>query len=169
MMRLNLSILLALLDFAQAGQAGPLDTWAWRNPLPTGNNLSSVAYGNGLFAAVGDSGTIVTSADGLNWTLRQWGGDFNLCGIIFGNGRFVVVGELAPSRRLGPGPGTILTSTNGVSWFQQSPGTNGTYPSSITFGNGRFVAVGPGTIMTSTDGVAWVVRASSRQASAFSF
>ena len=45
--------------------AAPLDVWTWRNPLPTGNNLNSVAHGvvngNGLFAAVGPDGSIVTS------------------------------------------------------------------------------------------------------------
>jgi hypothetical protein len=41
--------------------------------LPTGNDLNGIAYGNGQFVAVGEYGTIVTSADGTNWLLRQTG------------------------------------------------------------------------------------------------
>src|SRR5437763_5481011 len=58
----TVSALLTLLIFT-VGRADPLDTWAWRNPLPTGNHLNGVAYRNGLFVAVGDVGTILTSAD----------------------------------------------------------------------------------------------------------
>jgi len=65
--------LLALLIFTEIGRADPLDGWTWRNPLPTGNNLDHIAYGNGLFVAVGSAYTIVTSADGVNWVLRESG------------------------------------------------------------------------------------------------
>jgi len=33
---LNLSAPLAILMFTQMGRGDPLDTWTWRNPLPTG-------------------------------------------------------------------------------------------------------------------------------------
>jgi hypothetical protein len=36
----------------------------------TRDDLNGVAYGNGLFVAVGDFGTILTSPDGVNWTVR---------------------------------------------------------------------------------------------------
>ena len=53
-------------------RADPLDSWAWRNPLPLGEAFESMAYGNGLYAAiVGSSPSAVyTSADGTNWSLR---------------------------------------------------------------------------------------------------
>ena len=35
-----------------------LDQWYWRNPIPDGNDLNGVAYGNGTFVAVGTGGTI---------------------------------------------------------------------------------------------------------------
>jgi len=38
-----------------------LNIWHWRNPLPQGNNLSTVTYGNGTFIAVGDGGIILQS------------------------------------------------------------------------------------------------------------
>src|SRR5438876_10777314 len=48
----RVSAVLALLIFT-VGRAGPLDTWTWRNPLPTGNDLNGITYGNGQFVAVG--------------------------------------------------------------------------------------------------------------------
>jgi hypothetical protein len=48
----------------------PLENWHWRSPLPQGNSLNEVTYGNGLFVVVGDFGTILTSPDGVTWTLK---------------------------------------------------------------------------------------------------
>lgn len=36
----------------------------------TANTLRKVRYGNGLFVAVGDGGTLLTSPDGITWTSR---------------------------------------------------------------------------------------------------
>jgi hypothetical protein len=36
-------------------QADPLDQCTWRNPLPTGNTRSALAYGNNQFVAVGNT------------------------------------------------------------------------------------------------------------------
>src|SRR5207247_8029446 len=83
---------LVLLIFSEIGRADPLDTWTWRNPLPTGNNLNGITYGNGQFVAVGASDTIVTSADGVDWVLRQSGTTDWLSDIAYGNGEFVAVG-----------------------------------------------------------------------------
>lgn len=51
--------------------ADPLDNWHWRNPLPQGNWLNGITYGNDTFVTVGDSGTILTSPDGIEWTVRK--------------------------------------------------------------------------------------------------
>ena len=72
------------------------------------------------------------------WTLRKQGSS-SLMGVAYGNGRFVAVG-----RR-----GTILTSSDGVSWTERSSGTSQDLHG-VTYGNGLFVAVGSGgTILTS--------------------
>src|SRR3989442_10445515 len=60
------SAVLALLIFTEIGRADPLDAWTWRNPLPTGNYLNGITYGDDQFVALGDLGTIVTSAYGTN-------------------------------------------------------------------------------------------------------
>ena len=46
-------------------------TWTSRTS-PVANQWTSVTYGNGLFVAVGESGTnrVMTSPDGITWTAR---------------------------------------------------------------------------------------------------
>jgi hypothetical protein len=38
---------LAWLIFTEIGQADPLDTWTWRNLLPTSDNFYAITYGKG--------------------------------------------------------------------------------------------------------------------------
>ena len=73
--------------------SGHLYKWHLRNPLPQGSNLSGVAYGNGTFVAVGDTGTILTSPDGVAWDSRTSGTSNLLVGVTYGNGTFVAVGS----------------------------------------------------------------------------
>src|SRR6187401_1054668 len=94
----------------QCRSADLLDNWTWRNPLPTGNILASVAYGNGLHGAVGNAGTIFTSPDGSNWIRRISGTSTDLHEVVFGGGLFVAVGGY-------PSEGAvILTSPDGIAW-----------------------------------------------------
>lgn len=179
-----------LVTFARASDPNQaLDQWHWRNPLPQGNRLNGITFGNGVFVAVGDLGTILSSGDAVNWISRSSGTTEWLWGITFGNGTFVAVGDF----------GTILSSSDGVNWIRRTSGTtellygiahvNGTFVavgdfgtllistdganwtsltletaeslSAITYGNGTFVAVGDlGTILTSPDGITWTSRSS---------
>jgi len=41
--------------------------WQWRSPLPQGNDLYALTYANGRFVAVGDYGTVLSAADGVDW------------------------------------------------------------------------------------------------------
>jgi phospholipase/lecithinase/hemolysin len=142
---------LVLVTLARIAQADPLDTWTLINPLPTGNHLSAITYGNGQFVAVGDLGTIVTSADGLTWAERHSGTTNGLTTIAYGNGRFVAAGA-----------GVIVTSADGVNWIVRPfLGNGGLFnTSAIVYGNGQFVAweqadSGKPGILTSIDGVEW--------------
>jgi len=57
------------------------------------------------------------------------------------------------------GSGTILTSSDRVTWTSRTSGTsNSLY--GVTYGNGLFVTVGTGTILTSSDGTSWTKRTS---------
>ncbi len=134
----------------EPSEGGSLDIWEWRNPLPQGNQLQEAAYGNGTFVLTGYNGTLLTSADGISWTMRTSGTSYILDSVAFGNGTFVAVG----------GAGTILTSSDGITWTNRTSGTASELIK-VIFQNNQFVAVGAaGAIVTSPDGVTWTARTS---------
>src|SRR5580704_9104121 len=98
---LSIAISLIVVSFAalECG-ADALDHWHWRNPLPSGNTLNGVAFGNGTFVTVGNVGALLTSTNGTNWTVSDPLGP-TLRRVIFASGKFVAVGD----------SGTVVTST----------------------------------------------------------
>jgi hypothetical protein len=123
--------------------------WTLRNPLPQGNHLESITYGNSQYVTVGDYGTILTSGDGMIWTSRDTGTANTLYSIIYANSQYVAVGTA----------GTIRTSGDGITWTSRT-GITGTLRS-ITFGNSQYVVAGSnGAILTSGDGITWTSRTS---------
>ena len=55
--------------------------------------IFSITYGNGMFVAVGASGSIVTSTDGITWTKQTSPVSAVFNSVTYGNGMFVAVGE----------------------------------------------------------------------------
>ena len=47
--------------------------WTWRYPLPQGNGLRGLLWTGSTLVTVGEHGTVLTSPDGLAWTLRPTG------------------------------------------------------------------------------------------------
>src|SRR5208282_3436531 len=158
---INVYILLCMMSLAGCGEgetvpkisgvaAGTILTYngsSWASPASgTTNQLNNVTFGNGLFVAVGSSGTILTSPDGSTWTSQNSGTPLDLYCVTFGNGQFVAVGDL----------GIVLNSTNGSTWTGHAS-ANLTAPplNGVTFANGLFVAVGYMGIQYSSDGVTW--------------
>ena len=129
----------------------PLNQWHLRNP--SGLNFLAVAYGNGIYVAVGDAGAIMTSPDGINWIRQNAGTGQQLHGVTYGNGTFVAVG--GQKDNYGYITSIIISSTNGINWTQR--GHNGTYfLLGVSYINGTFMAVGSsGAIRTSPDGINW--------------
>jgi hypothetical protein len=149
-------VFIILLFFIFTGLSGsfiyaasdPLDTWHMRQPLFDGVSLRGVAYGNSIFTAVAYYGEVVTSSDGVTWTLGNTGKSVHLNDITFGNSIFVAVGY----------DGAIITSPDGINWTERDSEIT-TNLSGVAYGNSMFVAVGPfGTILTSTDGITWTPR-----------
>ena len=142
---LYLAAIALLVLMPVVGWSAAPDAWQWRNPRPQGNPLQAITYANSTFVAVGEGGTILTSADGIAWTRRTSGVTTPLYGVAYGNGTFVAVGWT----------GKTLTSPDGISWTQRTSGiTRPLY--GVAYGNGTFVAVGDGgTILTSADGITW--------------
>ena len=123
----------------------PLDSWNNRTS-DTANTLRGIAYGKSTFVAVGDAGTILTSATGTGWVTRSSGTASVLNGITYGNSGFVAVGA----------SGTIITSADGINWSAKTSGTTNTL-FGVTYVNSLYIALGTdGTILTSVDGTSWV-------------
>lgn len=116
----------------------------------TANSLNGIAFGAGLFVAVGAAGTVISSPDGITWTARTPGTANALNAVTWNGTKFVAVGAA----------GTIISSTDGIAWTVETSGValalNG-----VGFGGGLFVAVGAtGTILTSPTGVTWTPQTS---------
>lgn len=149
---------------ASSTSAATLDNWTWRNPAPTGNNMLGLTYGNGLFVAVGNGGTILTSADGVNWTQQLAPPNANLAAVTYGLGMFAAVGIDSS----GSSANVILTSADGTSWTQVLGGLGTAGLNAVTFGGGEFVAVGTaGNNLSSSDGIVWTPGSNSITGSAF--
>jgi hypothetical protein len=92
-----------------------------------------------------------------SWTWRHPVPPPTISKFAFGGGQFVGVGSY----------GTIVTSTDGVSWVDRNSGTHQSL-TDIAFGNGLFLALASGdinagvagAILTSADGVNWIQRPS---------
>lgn len=145
--RLFLIIIGVFLFFSSLVHAGILDSWQWRSPLPQGNRLNAVTSGKETIVAVGDTGTIITSPDGIKWTVRTTPTSNDLNGIAYGNNTFVAIGD----------SGTILTSPDGISWTVREQTVTSNDLTGIAYGNNAFVAVGKFStgFITSPDGVTW--------------
>ena len=112
---------------------------------PENTSMMDIAYGNGIYVAVGDTGTIIVSHDLENWTRIDSGTKNKLVGVTFGRNLFVITGE----------NGVILTSKDGFNWTSQTSPTN-SYLIRSRYGNGIFVAVGyNSTILSSLNGDEW--------------
>jgi hypothetical protein len=122
----------------------PLDSWAGRYVTGLTDNLNAVAFGNGVFVAVGDNSTVATSTDGASWNVGSAGAYGNLLGVRFLNGEFVAVGSTDK----------ILSSTDGTSWSAETLPSAGSWD--VAYGNGVYVVAGNTTYMSS-NGVDWVV------------
>lgn len=108
---------------------------------------SVIAYGNS-FVAVGASGDIYQSTNGLSWTQRNSGTPDALYSVAAGNGLLVAVGT----------NGAIQTSPTGTIWTSRLSGTSlALY--GVAYSNGLYVAVGQeGTVVMSPDGINWTVQ-----------
>lgn len=98
----------------------------------TADWLESVTAGPALAVAVGDSGAVYTSTNGIHWKRQSSGTAQWLRGVAYGGGVFMAVGE----------GGTILRSINGTNWAARIVGTENF--NRVSFASGRFTAVGEG-------------------------
>eukprot|EP01035_Chromulina_nebulosa_P009166 gene9166-12383_t len=159
--RALVALLCALLSLVTLSTAHGQQNWRWANSLPASSQWKDVAFGNGLYVAVGLDATIATSPDGATWTIRrQSTAQANLNGVEFANGQFVAVGMGSPSRL---GAALILTSTDGLNWSMVDTvaETINAQLLDVTYGGGTWVVVAFGgtKALSSSDGRTWTQRA----------
>jgi hypothetical protein len=123
--------------------------------IGTDIEFKSVAFGNGLFVAVGlDTinsyvhGAIFISTNAVNWTPainpeQIW----ELQGVAYGEGVFVAAGL----------SGTIATSSDGINWVESNDSSDCCSDlEAVCYGNGQFaVAQAGGSILVSSNGTHW--------------
>lgn len=143
---------LALVLCSLSLKSAPIQ-WELISPYPTVESFKSVAFGAGVFVAVGTGNAVFYSEDnGVNWKgatgVPPAPGSpvslgYTLFSVQFANNTFVAVGN----------SGKSYTSADGKTWVGHDlPGDFRT----MTVGNGLFAAGSySGVIATSTDGAAW--------------
>jgi len=98
---------------------------------PEKDKLSSIAYGAGLYVAVGERERIMTSSDGVNWTSRKSAGANDFTKVLYLNGAFIAFGY-----------DSALYSEDGTTW-QSIAGTEQYYTyASAVYVNGKYVILG---------------------------
>lgn len=112
--------------------------------------LTSIAYGNGRFVAVGFNvaGNNVYSGDGSTWTGRDL--NYMFYNVQFANGHFIAVGDDA-------GNSLVISSEDGSNWTANltTPVLSGTHYG-VAYGGGCYVAVGSNNrISYSENGSFW--------------
>src|SRR5581483_1504343 len=119
--------------------------------------MNGVAFGNGVFVAMGFDGTnnfSYTSADGTNWSVHLAAPAYIANGVrigvesvAFGNGLFTAL--LYKDR--------VLTSPDGIVWTSHTTGTLH-WMNGIGYGQGKFVICGDygdSAIFSSSNGISW--------------
>lgn len=140
-----------ILTSDRSGQGVQTAVWTARTS-PTISNYSGVAYGNGVWVAVGSGGVIITSSDGSTWAQRTSNIFDNINAVAYGNGRWIAVGNNLQ----------ILTSTdNGVTWTSVSPpsisGSRNLYAVTYHLASGRWNIGGDACVFNSSSGTSWTV------------
>jgi photosystem II stability/assembly factor-like uncharacterized protein len=150
-----LALLLLLMTVAPAaGAFNPVGWgggWFWQNPMPQGNSLAGVSFGDASHCwAVGVRGTILASSDaGLTWTPQLSPTTEDLADVCFVDGQH---GWAVGSRRT-----IIFTSDGGVTWTKQTSDTTGRL-NAVSFADashGWVVGEGGVILATADGGMTW--------------
>lgn len=103
---------------------------------------NDIAYGNGVYVAVGNLGKAWSSTDGINWTERSTGALYEYLAVHYDGTRFVAVG-----RNQGR-----MVSSDGITWDFMETGTDLMTLNDIVYVNPHYVAVGnAGQVMVYAD------------------
>jgi hypothetical protein len=123
-------------------QIGPFGT----NTFSTDN---AFIYENGIYMFGTTVGSIVTSTNSIEWTLRTSGlGTTSVNTIAYGNGAFIIGGTA----------GIHASSTDGIAWTLRTSGFGTTAILSSVFGNGTYLMGGSaGVLVSSTQDLSQII------------
>lgn len=137
-------------------------TWTARTSSFGTTEIWAVASNRtSLYVAVGDSGKLATSPDGITWTQRTSSfSTTNIFGIAWSGSYWVACGD----------SGKIATSTDGITWTQRTSGTADNLSCSA-YGNNLYLVGGAaGTLLSATDPTStWTSRTSTISSDGYIF
>jgi hypothetical protein len=135
-------------DFPLVGSVSSLSSGLSWSAVTSGFGTTvivKVAYGNGVWIAVGLSGTMTRSTnDGVTWSAVTSGfGSVTIQSVAYGNGVWIAVGNSGNMRR---------STDDGVTWSAVTSGFGTQNIFSAAYGNGVWVAGGNSGTMTRDTG-----------------
>ena len=127
--------------------------WVELSPYLSQNSLYGVAYGNGLFVAVGGAGAILASANGTNWTEVTDHHRSAIIAIASSGNLCVASAQHAYHYEFSLLDFSTLVSSNGADWIISR--TNVPPMSDLASFGGSFVGVSGNYVFTTVDGFNW--------------
>jgi hypothetical protein len=113
-------------------------------------SLNALAWNGSQFVAVGYSGAVMTSPDGVKWSSHRIDPSKTFVAILWNGTQFVAIGL----------KGAVQTSTDGLTWTDRASGSTQNL-AGLAWSGKQYVAVGTGgAILTSPDGSVWTSRVS---------
>lgn len=135
-------------------------TWTSRTN-PSGTNMNSVTFGNGVWVATGDSSVILSSSDaGVTWTARTSttttaGSSYSFYSVAYNAGRFIAA---TSSVMAGAPAAGFWASSDGITWRPVGGTGNAataSQPRYLSAGNSRFLCANQASSLSnSLDGLA---------------
>lgn len=117
--------------------------WTWRNPLPQGNAINSIASNGTEYLAVGNAGTLLRSTNGINWQYDRFKDKYSFQSILWDGQKYVLIGNSYSA-----------ISENGKE-FNVSIDTLIHSPINMAFNGNTYVAACRGKLIYSKDGLHW--------------
>jgi hypothetical protein len=137
----------AVVAVGMAGIFRSVDGKAWDHVST--NNMTSVAYHDGVFLAFLDDAVHRSTDGGKTWTRKSGTGTAIHWRTAYGNGHWIAVGDKNASI------GVRKVSEDGLTWHDYSDQV-GFRLNSVAYGAGRFIAIGEGgNGVTTVDGKTW--------------